>query len=123
MKKTNKKGSATVIIAIIVIILLIIGYLVMRMHWREFKARAGFTTTLIFIAVILVLLIVLYIKYRISKKKKEKEKAEQERIRQEKIAAGEDVGTLGNGKLELSDVSEAAGKAASKVRGAVKKDE
>lgn len=54
---------------------------------------------------------------RKAKREKEKEKArlEKERLEQERIAAGGEPSTLGNGKFEMSDVSEAAGKAMEKV--------
>lgn len=114
MKRDNKKGSATPIIVIILLIVLIVAFLVLRMHWREFKARAGFTTTIILIALVIVLILFLYIRHRIRKAKKEKLRA---RLEAERIANGEPPTTLGDGKFEFSDITETAGKAADKVSG------
>ena len=125
MKKlNNKKGAAwPVILVIVLLIALFIGYRVMKLHWQEFKARAGFTTTLIMVAVIVILILILYIRYKIRKARKEKEKkareeqAEKERL--ERIAQGlpEYESTLGNGKAELADVTEIAGKISDALKG------
>ena len=66
------------------------------------------------------------IRHSIRKARKEKEK-ERERIEREKfeaeiIAAGGTPPTLGNGKFEASDISEAAGKAVDKVGDLFKED-
>ena len=125
--KNKKKGSALpVVLVIVLLIALFIGYRVMKLHWQEFKARAGFTTTIVLIAAVIIILLVLYIRLRIRKARKEKEKrlreeqAEKERL--ERIAQGlpEKESTLGNGKVEISDVSEIAGKISGKVSGTLK---
>ncbi|MBR7088161.1 MAG: hypothetical protein IKI38_02295 [Mogibacterium sp.] len=82
MKKLrNKKGSAwPVILVLVLLAALFIGYRVMKLHWQEFKARAGFATTLIIVAVVIILILILYIRYRIRKAAKEKEKRELEAL-------------------------------------------
>ncbi len=74
-KLDNKKGSAwPVILVLVVLAALFIGYRVMKLHWQEFKARAGFTTTLIIVAAVIILILIMYIRYKIRKARKEKEK-------------------------------------------------
>ena len=76
MKKLNNKSGAAwpVILVIVLLVALFIGYRVMKLHWLEFKARAGFTTTLILIAAVILLVLVLYIRYRIRRARKAKGK-------------------------------------------------
>ena len=92
----------------------IIAGVFIKLNWRRFKAEAsfGFTVAVIIIAVLLI--IFLMIRHSIRKAKKQKAK-EQARLEQERIAAGGKPSTLGNGKLEASDVSEVAGKALDKI--------
>lgn len=124
MKRNNRKGSALpVVLVIVLLIALFIGYRIMKLHWQEFRARAGFTTTIATVIIIILLILFLYIKLKIRKARKEKERKareeQAERERQERIAQGlpAEVSTLGNGKAELSDVTELAGKISDKLSG------
>ena len=117
--KSNKKGSATPYLIIAALLVMVIAYIFIRLNWQRFKAEAsfGFAVAGIVIAVLLVLYLMIRHSIKKAKKQKEKEKArlEKERLEAERIAAGGKPSTLGNGKLELDDVSEAAGKAKDKI--------
>ena len=129
--KNNKKGSATVYLVVIALIAIAVISMIIKLNWRRFKAEAsfGFTVAAIAIAVLLILFLMIRHSIRKARKEKEKEKArlEMEKRNQERIAAGLKPETLGNGKLELSDISEAAGKAkdkaAEKLDGLINKGE
>ena len=117
--KNNKKGNATVYLVVIVLLVIAVASLFIKLNWRRFKAEAsfGFTVAAVIIAVLLILFFMIRHSIRKARKEKEKEKArlEMEKRNQERVAAGLQPETLGNGKLELSDVSEAAKKAAGKA--------
>ncbi len=117
--KNNKKGNATVYLIIIALLAIVIAYMFVRLNWRRFKAEAsfGFTVAGVIIAVLLILFLMIRHSIRKAKKKKAKEQArlEKERLEQERIAAGGKPSTLGDGKLEMNDVSEVAGKAMDKI--------
>ena len=108
--KNNKKGNATVYLIIFALIAIAVTFMFIRLNWRRFKAEAsfGFTVAGVIIAVLLI---------RKARKEKAKELArlEKERLEQERIAAGGKPSTLGDGKLEMNDVSEVAGKAMDKI--------
>ena len=117
--KNNKKGSATVYLVILILVAVIIAGVFIKLNWRRFKAEAsfGFTVAVIIIAVLLIIFLMIRHSIRTAKKQKAKEQArlEKERLEQARIAAGGKPSTLGNGKLEASDVSEVAGKALDKI--------
>jgi uncharacterized membrane protein len=117
--KNNKKGSAAVYLILLLLVALIIAGVYIRLNWRRFQAEAsfGFTVAIIVIAVLLIIFLMIRHSIRKAKKQKAKEQArlEKERLEQERIAAGGKPSTLGNGKLEASDVSEVAGKALEKI--------
>ena len=117
--KNNKKGSATVYLVILGILVLAVAAIFIRLNWRRFKAEAsfGFAVAGIVIAILLILFLMIRHSIRKARKKKAKEQArlEKERLEQERIAAGGKPSTLGNGKLDSSDVSEVAGKAMEKI--------
>lgn len=117
--KNRKKGSATVYLIILVLIVIAVASLFIKLNWRRFKAEAsfGFTVAAVIIAVLLILFFMIRHSIRKAKKKKAKEQArlEKERLEQERIAAGGKPSTLGDGKFEMSDVSEVAGKAMEKI--------
>lgn len=117
--KNNKKGNATAYLIIIFLLAIAIAAMFIRLNWRRFKAEAsfGFTVAGVVIAVLLILFLMIRHSIRKAKKEKEKEKArlEKERLEQERIAAGGKPSTLGDGKLEMNDVSEVAGKAMDKI--------
>ena len=117
--KNNKKGNATVYLVIITLLAIAVAVMFIKLNWRRFKAEAsfGFTVAGIVIAVLLMLFLMIRHSIRKAKKEKAKEQArlEKERLEQERIAAGGKPGTLGDGKFELNDISEAAGKAMDKV--------
>ena len=104
-----------------------IAGLFIKLNWRRFKAEAsfGFTVAAVFLAVILILFLMIRHSIRKARKEKEKEKArlERERFEAEIIAAGGTPSSLGNGKLEMSDISETAGKAKDKIGGLFDKEE
>lgn len=117
--KNNKKGGATVYLIVIAILAIAVISMFIKLNWRRFKAEASFGFTVAGIAIAVLLILFLMIRHSIRKARKEKarEKArlEMEKRNQERIAAGLEPETLGNGKLELSDVKEAAGKATEKA--------
>ena len=117
--KNNKKGNATVYLVIITLLAIAVAVMFIKLNWRRFKAEAsfGFAVAGIVIAVLLILFLMIRHSIRKAKKEKAKEQArlEKERLEQERIAAGGKPGTLGDGKFELNDISEAAGKAMDKV--------
>ena len=117
--KNNKKGGATVYLIIILIVVLAVAGMFIKLNWVRFKAEAsfGFTAAAVIIAVILILFLMIRHSIRKAKKQKAKEQArlEKERLEQERIAAGGKPSTLGDGKFEMSDVSEVAGKAMDKL--------
>ena len=125
--KNNKKGGATVYLIIIALLVLGIAALFIKLNWRRFKAEAsfGFTVAAVFLAVILILFLMIRHSIRKARKEKEKEKArlERERFEAEIIAAGGTPSSLGNGKFEMSDISETAGKAKDKIGGLFDKEE
>ena len=117
--RKDKKGSATVYLIIIALLAMAVSYLFIRLNWRRFKAEAsfGFAVAGVIIAVMLILFLMIRHSIRKAKKEKAKEQArlEKERLEQERIAAGGKPSTLGDGKLEMADVSEVAGKAMDKI--------
>ena len=117
--KNNKKGNATVYLIIIALLSVAVAAMFIKLNWRRFKAEVsfGFTVAGIVIAVLLILFLLIRHSIRKAKKEKEKEQArlEKERLEQERIAAGGKPSTLGDGKLEMSDVNEVAGKAMDKI--------
>ena len=117
--KNNKKGNGTVYLIIIALLAIAVAFMFVRLNWRRFKAEAsfGFTVAGIIIAVLLILFLMIRHSIRKAKKEKAKEQArlEKERLEQERIAAGGKPSTLGDGRLEMSDISEAAGKAMDKI--------
>ncbi|MBQ6500963.1 MAG: hypothetical protein IJI87_06285 [Mogibacterium sp.] len=117
--KNNKKGNATVYLIIVALLAMVVAYLFVRLNWRRFKAEAsfGFAVAGVIIAVMLILILLIRHSIRKAKREKAKEQArlEKERLEQERIAAGGKPSTLGNGKLDGSDVSEVAGKAMEKI--------
>ena len=119
MKRNSKKGSATPYLIILLLVVIVVAYMFIRLNWKRFKVEAsfGFTVAVVVIAVLLILFLLIRHSIRKAKKQKEKEKArlEKERLEQERIAAGGKPSTLGNGKAEMSDVSEVAGKAIEKI--------
>jgi uncharacterized membrane protein len=121
MKKLikDRKGAATItiiLVAALVVILFVIG-LYIKLNWRTFKAEAsfGFAIAMLIVFIIAAIYILIRLSLRRSRKEKEKARLEKERLEQERIAAGGKPSTLGNGKLEASDVSEVAGKALDKI--------
>lgn len=117
--KNNKKGNATVYLIIIALLAVAVAAMFIKLNWRRFKAEAsfGFAVAGVVIAILLILFLMIRHSIRKAKKEKAKEKArlEKERLEQELIAAGGAPSTLGDGKLEMSDVSEVAGKAMDKI--------
>ena len=117
--KNNKKGNATVYLVFLAIVVVVIASIFIRLNWMRFKAEAsfGFEVAAVVIAILLILFLMIRHSIRKAKKAKAKEQArlEKERLEQVRIAAGGKPSTLGDGKLELSDVSEVAGKAMHKV--------
>ena len=106
-------------LALILLLVLVIAGIYIKFNLRRFQAEAsfGFAVAGVIIAVLLILFLMIRHSIRKAKKQKEKEKArlEKERLEQERIAAGGKPSTLGDGKLEMSDVSEVAGKAMDKL--------
>ena len=125
--KNNKKGGATVYLVIILLLFLLIAGMFVKLNWKRFKAETSFALSVIGIVVALLLIIFFLIRHSIRKAKKEKEKEkarrEREKFEAEIIAAGGTPSTLGNGKLEMSDISETAGKAKDKVSGLFNKED
>ena len=125
--KNNKKGGATVYLVIIALLVIGIAALFIKLNWTRFKAEAsfGFTVAAVFLAVILILFLMIRHSIRKARKEKEKEKArlEREKFEAEIKAAGGTPGSLGNGKLEMSDISETAGKAKDKIGGLFDKED
>ena len=117
--KNNKKGNATVYLIIITLLTIAVAALFIRLNWRRFKAEAsfGFAVAGVVIAILLILFLMIRHSIRKAKKEKEKERArlEKERLEQERIAAGGKPSTLGDGKIEMADVSEVAGKAMDRI--------
>jgi membrane protein implicated in regulation of membrane protease activity len=117
--KNNKKGNATVYIVIILLLVIAVAAMFIRLNWRRFKAEAsyGFAVAGVVIAVLLILFLMIRHSIRKAKKEKAKEQTrlERERLEQERIAAGGKPSTLGNGKIEMDDVTEVAGKAMDKI--------
>ena len=117
--KNNKKGNATVYIVIILLLVIAVAAMFIRLNWRRFKAEAsyGFAVAGVVIAVLLILFLMIRHSIRKAKKEKAKEQArlERERLEQERIAAGGKPSTLGNGKIEMDDVTEVASKAMDKI--------
>jgi len=117
--KNNKKGNATVYLVIILLLVIAVAALFIRLNWRRFKAEAsyGFAVAGIVIGVLLILFLMIRHSIRKAKREKARERArlEKERLEQERIAAGGKPSTLGNGKIEMDDVSEVAGKAMDKI--------
>ena len=125
--KNSKKGGATVYLVIIALLLLAIAGLYVKLNWKRFKAETSFAFSIAAIVIVLLLIIFFLIRHSIRKARKEKEKEkarlEREKFEAEIIAAGGTPSTLGNGKLEMSDISEAAGKAKDKVSGLFDKED
>ena len=125
--KNNKKGGATVYLVIIALLVIGIAALFIKLNWTRFKAEAsfGFTVAAVFLAVILILFLMIRHSIRKARKEKEKEKArlEREKFEAEIKAAGGTPSSLGNGKLEMSDISETAGKAKDKIGGFFDKED
>ena len=121
--KNSKRGNATVYLIVLGILVIAVASMFIKLNWRRFKAEAsfGFTVAAVIIAVLLILFLMIRHSIRKARKEKEKEKArlEMEKRNQERIAAGLKPETLGNGKLELSDVGEAAGKVKEKSAGKI----
>ena len=119
MKNNNKKGGATVYLVIILLLLIAIVGLFVKLNWKRFKAETSFALSIIAIVLALLLIIFLVVRHSIRKARKEKEKEkarrEREKFEAEIIAAGGTPSTLGDGKLEMNDVSEVAGKAMDKI--------
>ena len=117
--KNNKKGNATVYLVIILLLVIAVAALFIRLNWRRFKAEAsyGFAVAGIVIGVLLILFLMIRHRIRKAKREKAREQArlEKERLEQERIAAGGKPSTLGNGKIEMDDVSEVAGKAMDRI--------
>ena len=117
--KNNKKGGATVYLIIITLLAIAVAYMFIRLNWQRFKAEASFGFTVAGVIIAVLLIIFLMIRHSIRKARKEKAKElarlEKERLEQERIAAGGKPSTLGDGKLEMNDVSEVAGKAMDKI--------
>ena len=117
--KNNKKGGATVYLVIILLLFIAIVGMFLKLNWKRFKAETSFALSVIAIVIVLLLVIFLLIRHSIRKARKEKEREkarlEREKFEAEIIAAGGTPSTLGNGKLEMSDISETAGKAKDKV--------
>ena len=117
--KNNKKGNATVYLIIIALLAIAVAFMFVRLNWRRFKAEAsfGFAVAGVIIAILLILFFMIRHSIRKAKKEKAREQArlEKERLEQERIAAGGKPSTLGDGKLEMADVSEVAGKAMDKI--------
>ena len=125
--KNNKKGGATVYLVIIALLILGIAALFIKLNWRRFKAEASFAFTIVAIVLVLLLIIFLMIRHSIRKARKEREKEkariEREKFEAEIIAAGGTPSSLGNGKLEMSDISETSGKAKDKIGGLFNKED
>lgn len=125
--KNNKKGGATVYLVIILLLVLCIAGLFIKLNWRRFKAETSFAFTIVaaVLAVILILFLMIRHSIRKARKEKEKEKArlERERFEAEIIAAGGTPSTLGNGKLEMSDIGEPADKAKDRIGGFFNKED
>ena len=117
--KNNKKGNATVYLIIFALVAIAVAFMFIRLNWRRFKAEASFGFTVAGVIIAVLLIIFLMIRHSIRKARKEKAKElarlEKERLEQERIAAGGKPSTLGDGKLEMNDVSEGAGKAMDKI--------
>ena len=117
--KNNKKGSATVYLIILAVVVIAVASIFIRLNWRRFKAEAsfGFAVAGVVIAILLILFLMIRHSIRKAKKRKakEQERLEKERLEQERIAAGGKPSTLGDGKFEMSDVNEVAGKALDKI--------
>ena len=125
--KNNKRGGAAVYLIILLLIAAAVAFVFLRLNWRRFKAEANFAFTIGCMVIAVLLIIILLIRHSIRKARKAKEKElarlEKERLEQERIAAGGKPSTLGNGRLEMSDVSEIAGKVIEKADDFVQKDE
>ena len=124
--KNNKKGGATIYLAVITSLVIAIAFLFIKLNWRRFKAEASFGFTIVAVVIAVLLILFLMIRHSIRKARKEKEK-EKERLEREKfeaeiIAAGGTPSSLGNGKFEASDISEAADKAVDKIGDFFKED-
>ena len=125
--KNNKKGGATVYLVIILLLFIVITGMFIKLNWKRFKAETSFALSVMAIVIVLLLIIFLLIRHSIRKARREKEKEkarrEREKFEAEIIAAGGTPSTLGDGKLEMSDVSEAAGKAKDKIGGLFNKED
>lgn len=127
--RSGKKGSAKVYAIIALIIVLAVIYMIIRFNWKKFKVEANLWMTIALIVIVVLAIVILYIRHKIRKarKQKEKERKEQEKLAREAAAKaeGEDVkeSTLGNGKFEVSDITEAAGKVGEKISGMVNKED
>lgn len=125
----NKKGGAKLyaLLALAAVIVLAVAWRIVKLNWTRFKAETDYAFSIISIVAVAVLIIIFLIWFSIrrARRKREKERArlEKERLEAERIAAGGKPSTLGNGKLEMSDVSEVAGKAIEKVDEFVQKGE
>ena len=72
----NEKGGLNklkIIGIAALIILAFLGFMFLRMKWRQFKASANFTMWCVLIIVVIILVIFLIIRSKINKSKKEKE--------------------------------------------------
>lgn len=125
--RNNKKGGAKLyaVLALIALIVIAVVWKLFKLNWRRFKAEADFSLTIIAIVAVtlIVIILLIYISIKLARRKKAKEKArlEKERLEAERIAAGGKPSTLGNGKLEMEDISELAGKAIEKADEFVRK--
>ena len=112
--KNNKKGGATVYLVIIMLLLIAIAGLYARLNWKRFKAETSFALTMIGIVVVLLLVIFFLIRHSIRKARKEKEKEkarrEREKFESELMTAGDAPETTEDGKSDMPDAGESAGK-------------
>ena len=112
--KNNKKGGATVYLVIIMLLLIAIAGLYARLNWKRFKAETSFALTMIGIVVVLLLVIFFLIRHSIRKARKEKEKEkarrEREKFESELMTAGDAPETTEDGKPDMLDAGESAGK-------------
>lgn len=119
----SKKGNATVYLVLIAVVVIAIAFLYVRLNWQRFKVEAGFGFTVAVIVVVVLLILLLMLRHSIKKAKKEREqkKLEAEQERQAKIAAGEPVPSIGDGKFDAEDIKEAAGIVGDKLEDLVEK--
>lgn len=127
--RNNKKGGAKLyaFLALIAVIAIAVVWRIIKLNWTRFKAETDYAFSIITIiaAVVLIVILLIWFSIRRTRRKKEKERArlEKERLEAERIAAGGKPSTLGDGKLEMSDISEVAGKAIEKIDEFVQKGE